>query len=183
MMRGPYSGQFQSTRELSLSGVCLPSAVCVCGPLLAVLVMVLVRASSCCYLTCVVTCVAGSQSPTSPTYQNQQTPIPYDQQPQTGTLPSAAVVSAAAPPPGGTDGTQSLPRHPQHPLKSFSVPGPPPSQNSTPNTPSPPKHIGRLASGVGIQAFVVVCMRACEYACCRCVCVCMPGNSVCMRMI
>ena len=100
-------------------------------------------------LTPVCVCVVEPQSPSSPTYQNQMAPIPYEQQ-QTGTLPSAAVVS---PPPGGaTDGTQSLPRHPQHPLKSFSVPGPPPSQTSTPTTPSPPKHIGMLFSRASVPS-------------------------------
>jgi len=122
--------------------VCVFCWQCVCW--IGLLVVALVLALFCC-VTRVCQCVSGPQSPNSPTYQNQpQGPIPYDQSAHTGTLPSAAVVSAAQPPPGGVDGTQSLPRHPQHPLKSFSVPGPPPSQNSTPNTPSPPKHIGRL---------------------------------------
>ena len=104
-------------------------------------------------------CVAGPQSPSSPTYQNQMAPIPYE---QTGTLPSAGAV--VSPSPGGAtaDGTQSLPRHPQHPLKSFSVPGPPPSQTSTPISPSPPKHIGMLFSADSVSVCMRIIVRKCK---------------------
>lgn len=71
---------------------------------------------------------AGPQSPESPSTHNQHAPIPYDQlQHQMS-----------------SDGSKSLPHRSPHPLKSFSVPGPPPPthpQHSAPNTPTP-KHIG-----------------------------------------
>ena len=76
--------------------------------------------------------IAGPQTPESPSSHNQQVPIPYDQLQHTCT-PSNC---------GTPDGCKSLPHRAINPLKSFSVPGPPP-QMSAPNTPTP-KHIGRL---------------------------------------
>ena len=93
------------------------------------------------------------QSPLeSPSTHNQHAPIPYDQLQHHGhqSVGSASPMSpppvsgvpvlptGAAPPP--MDGNKSLPHRSPHPLKSFSVPGPPP-HTSAPNTPSQ-KHIG-----------------------------------------
>lgn len=98
--------------------------------------------SSTCILTAVFSlCVTGPTSPESPIYNNIP-PIPYEQL-QLGS--GAVSPTLSGPTPSGqagtpaSEGSESLTR-PLHPLKSFSVPGPPP-HISAPNT-SAPKHIG-----------------------------------------
>ncbi|XP_064644892.1 neogenin-like isoform X12 [Lineus longissimus] len=71
---------------------------------------------------------SGPVSPESPCPYNQQAPIPYDQ------LTNHSGSNSSTP----TESTKSLPHRPGHPLKSFSVPGPP--NGSAPGTPTP-KHI------------------------------------------
>ena len=105
---------------------------------------------------------AGPHSPDldSPSLNNQHAPIPYDQLHHHHQTPSpgklSPVTTQASTPSGGGGGyssgnescgggskSLSLPHRIPHPLKSFSVPGPPP-QTSAPNTPVPIQHIGML---------------------------------------
>ena len=92
------------------------------------------------------------QSPLeSPSTHNQHAPIPYDQLQHHGHQSVGSASPMSPPPVSGVpvlptgpappmDGNKSLPHRSPHPLKSFSVPGPP-SHTSAPNTPSQ-KHIG-----------------------------------------
>ena len=82
----------------------------------------------------------------SPALSNQHAPIPYEQ------LHHHSQMSPGQQSPMATDGylsgsegysSRSLKLPPRHPLKSFTLPGPP-SQMSTPNTSSPKQHIGML---------------------------------------
>ena len=139
--------------------------------------------------------LAGPQSPESPSCHNQHAPIPYEQL-HPGGGPGVPV-GVASPTPwahgqpgvagGGTpsspsaDGTKSLPR-PTHPLKSFSVPGPP--LQSQPGTPTPKPHLGMILLPVPYM-WRAACWPACLLGLlylfpCVCLCVlCFPFFSKC----
>ncbi|XP_074661525.1 neogenin-like [Tubulanus polymorphus] len=68
---------------------------------------------------------SGPQSPESPSVYNQQYPLPYDQ--------ACDSLSRSSTP---SEGSKSLPHRSGHPLKSFTMPSPPPSLCSVPGTPS-----------------------------------------------
>ena len=108
-------------------------------------VIVMVLLMVCC--GCVsVSVFAGPQSPGSPSTHNQHAPIPYDQLQHTShsPVPTSASSSASGNPPTvpakPSSGSKGLPHRPQHPLKSFTVPGPPGQSN--PGTPNPNHGIG-----------------------------------------
>lgn len=93
---------------------------------------------------CVFVFIAGPQSPESPSTYNQHAPIPYEQLPNHITSPASV------------DGSKSLPHRSPHPLKSFSVPGPPP-QTSAPTTPTPKHNIGMICGHQYSPSRVDVC--------------------------
>lgn len=91
--------------------------------------------------------ITAPQSPLeSPSTHNQHAPIPYDQLQHHGHHSVGSASPMSPPPVAGVpvlptgpappmDGNKSLPHRSPHPLKSFSVPGPPP-HTSAPDSPS-----------------------------------------------
>ena len=131
--------------------------MCVCGTLFQALTH-----------QCMCHSLPGPHSPDldSPSLNNQHAPIPYEQL-HHHQMASPGQPSPVASTPGGGGGggggvggyssgsegcagdSLSLPHRIPHPLKSFSVPGPPP-QTSAPNTPVPKQHIGMVCLPCGV---------------------------------